>query len=211
VLSARADLLCAAAPSSGVTLRPFSSKLLIVDRSFTVPGADDALYSAVYDELKSVARRHLRVRAANATINTTELVHEAFLKLGPSSPHGWDDRAHFFGAASRAMRQVLVDFARRRSAAKRGGSWRAVTLCDGDLSLELEVNRILELDNALRQLDAVDQRLRQVVELRFFGGMAEQDIARMLGVSARTVERDWLKARLFLLHELDAKKPLHGS
>lgn len=184
---------------------------LIVDRSFADPGADDALYSAVYDELKRVARRHLRVRAGNATINTTELVHEAFLKLSPGNAHGWDDRAHFFGAASRAMRQVLVDFARRRRAAKRGGSWRAVTLCDADLGLELELDRILELDDALRQLDAADPRLRQVVELRFFGGVAEQDIARMLGVSARTVERDWLKARLFLLRELDEKKQPHGS
>ena len=184
---------------------------MIVDRSFADPSADDALYSAVYDELKRVARRHLRVRAANATMNTTELVHEAFLKLGPGNARGWDDRAHFFGAASRAMRQVLVDFARRRQAAKRGGSWRTVTLCDADTSLELELDRILELDNALRQLDAVDQRLRQVVELCFFGGVAEQDIALMLGVSARTVERDWLKARLFLLHELDEKKRPHGA
>jgi RNA polymerase sigma factor (TIGR02999 family) len=144
-------------------------------------------------------------------MNTTELVHEAFLKLGPSNARGWDDRAHFFGAASRAMRQVLVDFARRRQAAKRGGAWRAVTLCDADASLELELDKILELDNALRQLDAVDQRLRQVVELRFFGGVPEQDIARMLGVSARTVERDWLKARLFLLCELDEKKQPHGA
>ena len=178
----------------------------MVDRSFAVPGADDALYSAVYDELKRIARRHLRVRAANATMNTTELVHEAFLKLGPGNERGWDDRAHFFGAASRAMRQVLVDFARRRQAAKRGGSWRAVTLGDADPSLELELDRILELDEALRQLEAVDQRLRQVVELRFFGGVTEQDIARMLGVSARTVERDWLKARLFLMRELDSTR-----
>ena len=208
----RADSARASAPSlRRDPLDPFFSKLqLSVERSLVLSGADHALYSAVYDELKRVARRHLRVRARNATLNTTELVHEAFLKLSPNS-HGCDDRAHFLGAASRAMRQVLVDFARRRHAAKRGGAWRPVTLTDATLSLELELDKILELDDALRQLDAVDQRLRQVVELRFFGGVPEHDIAHMLGVSTRTVERDWLKARLFLLRELDEKKLPHGS
>jgi RNA polymerase sigma factor (TIGR02999 family) len=170
------------------------------------PGASDEFFATVYDELKRLARRQLRVVDANATLSTTELVHEAFLKL-EGDDVGWDGRAHFFGSASRAMRQILVDFARRRRAAKRGGSWRPVSLSDAAASLQIELDEVLELDSALDQLDAVDPRLRQVVELRFFGGVPERDVARMLGVSSRTVERDWLKARLFLLHELRPAQP----
>lgn len=183
---------------------------MIAERFPIDPGADDALFTAAYTELKRVARRHLRVRAANATLNTTELVHEAFLKLGGSQNAGWDNRAHFFGAASRAMRQVLVDFARQRQAAKRGGAWRAVTLSDADAALEVQLDEILALDGALDRLDAVEQRLRQIVELRFFGGVSEPEIAHMLGISDRTVRRDWLRARIFLLNELNPEPLSHG-
>lgn len=184
---------------------PSFTRGLTADRSLADPSADDALFATAYDELKRIARRQLRVRAANASLNTTELVHEAFLKLTPGDHADWNDRAHFLGAASRAMRQVLVDLARRRSAAKRGGGGRAVTLGDADARVDIELDEMLALDTALQRLDAVAPRLREVVELRFFGGIAEPEIARMLGVSARTVERDWLKARLFLLNELDAR------
>jgi RNA polymerase sigma factor (TIGR02999 family) len=159
----------------------------------------DPLYSEVYGELKRLAHRQLRARPSQDTLCTTELVHEAFLKLGRTPDSSWENRAHFFGAASRAMREVLVDFARRKRASKRGGAWRAVSLSRAETVLEIQVDDLLALDSALDQLDAVDQRLRQVVELRFFGGVPQEDIARMLGVSSRTVERDWLKARLFLL------------
>jgi len=140
--------------------------------------------------------------ASDATLCTTELVHEAFLKLSRDPGTGWEGRAHFFGAASRAMRQVLVDLARRRQATKRGGQSQIVSLRDADAALEIEVDAILALDDALAQLGGVDRRLCQVVELRFFGGLPETEIAEMLGVSSRTVERDWIKARLFLLEEL---------
>ncbi|MGH7572168.1 MAG: ECF-type sigma factor [Gemmatimonadota bacterium] len=165
-------------------------------------GEPDTLFPIVYDELKRLARRQLRNVDANATLSTTELVHETFLKLAGDGEAEWDSRAHFFGSASHAMRQVLVDFARRRRAAKRGGSWRSVSLSAADASLEIQLDEILALDAALDQLDSVDPRLRQVVELRFFGGAPLDDVARLLGVSPRTVERDWLKARLFLLHQL---------
>jgi RNA polymerase sigma factor (TIGR02999 family) len=161
---------------------------------------DETSFSIVYDELKRVAHRQLR--SQDATLCTTELVHEAYLKLGNSPDADWDSRAHFFGSASRAMRQVLVDFARRRRADKRGGSWRRVSLSDVGAALEIELDEILALDDALEHLDAVDPRLREVVELRFFGGLSNEDVGRILGVSPRTVERDWLKARLLLLHEL---------
>lgn len=162
----------------------------------------DQLMPIVYEELKRIARHQRSVNEALATLSTTELVHEAFLKLAGGTGTDWESRAHFFGAASRAMRQVLVDFARRRAATKRGGDLDRVSLGDGDGAVEIEVDEILALDEALEQLDGTDPRLRQVVELRFFVGLSERDIARMLGVSARTVERDWLKARLILLAAL---------
>jgi RNA polymerase sigma factor (TIGR02999 family) len=162
----------------------------------------DALFPIVYDELKRVARRQLRLVAAHATISTTELVHEAFLKLARNADPAWEGRAHFFGTAARAMRQVLVEFARRRNAAKRGGGNRPVTLSDAQASLQVEIDSILALDQALGQLDKIDARLRQVVELRFFAGLPSPEIAQLLGVTARTVERDWLKAKLILLREM---------
>lgn len=167
------------------------------------PDAPDELIPVVYDALKRIARHQLRADGASTTLSTTELVHEAFLKLAGGNTSDWESRAHFFGAASRAMREVLVDFARRRHATKRGGGLERVSLGDGDGALEIELDEIMELDAALERLGAVEPRLRQVVELRFFGGFPEEDIARMLGVSTRTIERDWLKARLILLQALD--------
>ena len=167
----------------------------------------DALFPVVYEELKRVARHHLHGAAPNATMNTTELVHEAYLRLCRGGDAKWGGRAYFFGTAARAMRQVLVDFARRRGAAKRGGQWRRISLSDAETALEVELEEILTLDDALERLNAVDPRLRQVVELRFFGGLPEEEIAELLSVSARTVERDWLKARLFLMRELDSTRP----
>lgn len=163
----------------------------------------DEMYALVYAELKRIARHHLQATNAKATLSTTELVHEAFLKLRHKPDAGWEGRAHFFGAASRAMRQVLVDFARRRQATKRGGTMRRVSLSDATAGLDVELDEILALDAALEQLNAVSERLRQVVELRFFAGLGEEEVAEILGVTPRTVGRDWLKARLFLLRELD--------
>ena len=164
----------------------------------------DVLFPAVYDELKRIARHHLRTAGRDATICTTELVHEAFLKLSRGGGESWQGRAHFFGAASRAMRQILVSFARRRQSVKRGGNLRAIPLRDGDAALEIEMDSVLALDGALAQLEGVNVRLARVVELRFFGGLAETQVAKLLGVSERTVERDWMKARIFLLRELAA-------
>lgn len=165
----------------------------------------DEMYALVYEELKRIARHHLRGNA-KATLSTTELVHEAFLKLGHGPKSGWAGRAHFFGAASRAMRQVLVDFARRRQAAKRGGELRRVSLTDATGMLDVQLDEILTLDAALDELNAVNERLRQVVELRFFGGLGEEEVAEMLGVTPRTVERTWLKARLILLRQLETSR-----
>jgi len=164
--------------------------------------ADD-LYPLVYEELKRIARHQLRADAGAPTLSTTELVHETFLKLGGAA--GWERRAHFFGAAARAMRQVLVDFARRRQSAKRGGALARVSLSDAEGELAVQLDGIVALDEALERLNAVDERLRQIVELRFFAGLSEREVAELLGVTPRTIERSWVKARLFLLRELEVE------
>jgi RNA polymerase sigma factor (TIGR02999 family) len=161
-------------------------------------GALNDLMPVVYEELKRIARAH---RRDEASFSTTELVHETFLKLA-NGKNDWEGRAHFFGAASHAMRQVLVDFARHRGAVKRGGDVQMVSLGQSDAAVEIELDEILALDTALERLDTVDNRLRQIVELRFFAGLSHTAIAEILGVSARTVERDWMKARLVLLEAI---------
>lgn len=169
----------------------------------------DELFVVVYDELKRMARHHLRSNEPS-TLCTTELVHEAFLKLSRGNEVEWNGRAHFFGAASRAMRQIMVDLARRRRTHKRGSQPTLVSLSEAesaDGSMYVELDGILALDAALDELDRADKRLRHVVELRLFGGLEAVDIARVLGVGLRTVERDWFKARLFLLRELE----MHGT
>jgi RNA polymerase sigma factor (TIGR02999 family) len=171
------------------------------DNQSALPGGTDTRFAAVYDELKRLARRQLHAVGGGATLCTTELVHEAFLKLGRGKGE-WESRAHFFGAAARAMRQVLVDYARRRRAGKRGGGQAPVSLHDVHAAVELQVDEILALDAALTRLDTANPRLGQLVELRYFGGLDLRDVAQVLGVATRTVERDWLKARLFLLEEL---------
>jgi RNA polymerase sigma factor (TIGR02999 family) len=165
-------------------------------------GAFDRLLAAVYDELKRVAQRQMRKEREGHTLNTTGLVHEAYLKLVDQTQVEWKDRVHFFGIASRAMRQILVDHARRRSAQKRGGSWQQTTLEPGELPAEMPAEEVLALDDALERLDQLDERLRQVVEYRFFGEMTEEEIAEALGMTTRTVQRDWVKARAWLYKEL---------
>lgn len=164
--------------------------------------AMDELMPAAYDELKRMARRRLRGDGMATTLSTTELVHEAFLKLAQGSHHDFESRAHFFGAASRAMRQVLVDFARRRTAAKRGGGVELVSLGSRDAAIDVELDEILAVNAALDELERADPRLRSIVELRFFAGLSTTEIARLLGMATRTVERDWLKARLVILRSL---------
>jgi RNA polymerase sigma factor (TIGR02999 family) len=126
-------------------------------------------------------------------------VHEAYLKLSGGAGVGAANRAHFLAIAARAMRQVLVDYARRRKAEKRGGGVVSVTLNDGEQGMDVSSDDLLALDDVLEQLE---ERQRQVVELRFFGGLEEKDIAEALGVSERTVRRDWVKARAWLYRTL---------
>ncbi len=164
--------------------------------------AFDRLLPIVYQELRRLARRQLRGERAGHTLQTTGLVHEAYLKLVDQAGIEWQGRAHFFAVAARAMRQVLIDYARRRVAVKRGGGWERTTLDEDELPVEFPVEELLALNDALDRLDGVDRRLRQVVECRFFCGMTEDEIAVALDVTPRTVQRDWVKARAWLYKEL---------
>ena len=164
--------------------------------------SEEELYRRAYEELKRMASRHLRSTNGSATLSTTELVHESYLKLQGGSGADWQGRAHFFGAASRAMRQVLVDFARRRGAAKRGGDATRISIGEASDELQIELDEILALDEALDRLGAVDERLRQIVELRFFGGLTIEETAEVLQVSQATVKNDWSLARGWLYREL---------
>jgi RNA polymerase sigma factor (TIGR02999 family) len=177
---------------------------LLVELRDGQSGAMDRLFPLVYEELRRVARRALRRERTGHTLATTGLVHEAYLRLVDQTRIEYRDRAHFFGIAARAMRQILVDYARRHRAAKRGGAQRVVTLDEGALALEDRAETLLALDEALTDLESVDARLGQIVQCRFFGGLTEEETAEVVGVTARTVRRDWLKAKGWLHQQLTA-------
>ena len=161
--------------------------------------AFDRLFSLVYEELHRVAERQLRGERDGGPLRPTELVNELYPKLVDQLRFELENRAHFFGIAARAMRQLLVDLARRRGSRKRGGDWMPTTLGEYASEEELSLEDVLSLEDALAQLD---ERQRQIVEYRFYGGMAEEEIAQLLGVSTRTVQRDWIKARARIYREL---------
>lgn len=164
--------------------------------------AVDRLVPRLYSELRGLARRQLARERAGHTLQATALVHEAYMKLvGPGQPD-WQDRAHFLAVAARAMRQVLVDHARRRDAAKRGGDWQRTSLGHNQPAEDARFDELVALDRALDALDEVDPRARQVVEFRYFAGMTGEEIGEVLGLSSRTVERDWVRARAWLYKEL---------
>ncbi|HEX9892732.1 MAG TPA: ECF-type sigma factor [Gemmatimonadales bacterium] len=163
----------------------------------------DRLFPLVYQELRLAADRVLRREAPGHTLQPTALVHETFLKLA-GGPVSSENRAHFLGIAARAMRQVLVDHARRRRAAKRGGGDVAVSLSEADGAWDVQSDELVALDEALERLGEHSERLRRVVELRFFGGLTEEETAQTLGVTTRTIQRDWSKARAWLHKELAA-------
>ncbi len=168
--------------------------------------AFDQMLPLVYHELRRTARRELAVRPSD-TLSTTALVHELYLKFARAQHADWHDRAHFLGVAAVAMRHILVDRARRRFAEKRGGAHRVVTLDDALVASDDQAELLLELHDALEQLAALDERLARVVECRFFGGMTEQETAVAVGVTERTVRRDWVKARGLLHQALGADLP----
>ncbi len=160
--------------------------------------AIDRVVPLVYEDLRRLARRQLRRVFGSQSVRPTELVHEAYVKLSAGDVAAVD-RGHFLSIAARAMRQVLVDEARHHRAAKRGGGWKQATLSGNHWVVDVDVDELLTLNDALEELDP---RQRQVVECRFFGGMEESEIAEALGVNERTVRRDWVKARAWLYRAL---------
>lgn len=165
------------------------------------PGATDRLYSAVYQELRRIAHRQLQGERPGHTLGTTGLVHETYVKLVDLARVDWQDRGHFFRVASGAMRRILVDYARKHRAARRGGGLQIESLEDAPAAERGDT--LLALDEALERLAALSNRMSQVVECRFFGGLTEDETAEALGVTTRTVQRDWAKARAWLYLELE--------
>lgn len=164
--------------------------------------AAERLFPLIADELKVLARRQL-ARGASDMLQTTAVVHEAYIKLVDSSRLRFADRGHFYAVASRAMRQILVDYARRRAARKRGGDLVRVDLDEARMPIEERAAEILAIDQALTRLERLDARLVRVVEMRFFTGLSVDETAEALASSRTTVNRDWQKARAFLYRELD--------
>jgi RNA polymerase sigma-70 factor, ECF subfamily len=168
--------------------------------------AEAKLLSLVYDELRRLAGRYMRRERQNHTLQPTALVHEAYLKMFERQPENWQSRAHFLGIAARVMRQILVDHARGHTREKRGGGEQKVQL-DEDLVFAPERSlEILKLDETLQRLAKLDPRQARVVELRFFGGLTVEETADVMGISPKTVKREWSLAKAWLHGEL---RPSH--
>jgi RNA polymerase sigma factor (TIGR02999 family) len=163
----------------------------------------DRLVPSLYEELRVIAHRRIARRSDGGTLETTGLVHEVYLKLVDESDAGVHDRAHFLALASLAMRHVLVDRAKARGRLKRGGATGWITFDEDRLAVDDQPEALLQLDEALTWLASLEPRLARVVECRFFGGLGEAEIAEALGVTERTVQRDWAKARMLLRRALE--------
>ena len=178
--------------------------LLLADWSSGDESALAQLMPLVHDELRRMARSYMRRQPSHHSFQTTELINEAYLKLAKQDEHSWQNRAHFFGVASRAMRHILVDYARAKQSQKRGGWQDRVSLADNTAVAGEQSEQLVALDDALKALEALDERKSRVVELRFFGGLTNEEMAEVLKISPETVKRDWRFARTWLLRELAA-------
>ena len=165
----------------------------------------DQLMPLVYDELRRMARRYLGQQPDGHTLQTTDLIHEVYLRLMGQEEKGWENRAHFFGVAAQAMRHILVDYARARHTAKRGGEARAVSLEEAALVSAERAAEVVALDDALVELARLAPRQGQVVELRYFGGLSVKEVAEVLQVSTDTVTRDWNQAKAWLYRALNRR------
>lgn len=167
----------------------------------------EALMPLVYDELRRLAHYYLRQERSDHTLQSTALVHEAYLRLAGQNPPQWQNRAHFFGIAAHLMRQILVEYARGRGAAKRGGNACKLALDEAvALSPQIDVD-VVALDKALNELSELDVQQSRIVELRFFGGLTIEDTSEVLGISPATVKRDWVTARAWLYRAMTGDVP----
>lgn len=163
----------------------------------------DQLVPLVYDRLRRIARGQLARGGRGRTLDTTSLVHEAYVQLVDETGVDWQDRGHFYAISARAMRRIVVDYARQRTAQKRGGGKPDLTLEPGLIGVEQQAELVLAVDQALERLADFNERLARVVECRYFAGMTEQETAEALDSSLRTVQRDWLRAKAWLRKELE--------
>jgi RNA polymerase sigma factor (TIGR02999 family) len=172
------------------------------------PIAARELLPLVYDQLRALAARKMAAERPGHTLQPTALVHEAYLRLVGEGHEHWDGRAHFYVAAAEAMRRILIESARGKGRLKRGGDWRRLTLDSVDLAgRELPVEEIMSVDEAICRLEKRDERMAGIVRLRFFAGLGTAEIAALLGVTDRTVRRDWAVARAWLYRDLARRDP----
>ena len=187
--------------SDGLTPQPQLTQLLI-DWCNGDESAPERLFPLVYNELKVIARRYLRKESHEHTLQTTALVNEAYLRLVDQNRVSWQNRAHFFAISAEMMRRILIDHARSHARLRRGGHIRKIDLDEAvNVSDEIAAD-LVALDEALKQLNQIDERRSRVVELRFFGGLNNEEIAEVLRISPNTVTRDWNMARAWLYNEL---------
>lgn len=178
----------------------------LADWSSGNQSAMEDLMPIVYEELRAIAKRYMKRQNDNHTLQTTELIHEAYLKLVENKDKEWQNRAHFFGVAAQAMRHILVDYARSKHRQKRGGNDFRVTLDENALILKDNSGEIIALNEALENLAKLDKRKVSVVEMKFFGGLTMEEIAEILQISPETAKRDWKFSRTWLLRELANKE-----
>ena len=167
-------------------------------------GEAEVLFPELYEELRRIAHLHLGAERTDHTLCTTALVHEAYVKLADQTRARFESRSHFLSVASQAMRRILVGYARRVRSAKRGGRWQRLDFDAVEIPVEERAEALVALDAAMERLAALNPRLSRIVECRFFGGMTEEEIADALGVTERTVRRDWIKAKGWLVLALEA-------
>jgi RNA polymerase sigma factor, TIGR02999 family len=191
-------------PRSGEGSRTGVTQLLVTWNRGNQAALDE-LFPIVYGELRRLARSYLRQEHPGHTLQPTELVHEAYLRLIDQRSVSWQNRAQFFGLAAQMMRRILVNHALRRHAAKRGGHAHRVALDEAIDVLEARQVDVVALDAALKALDALDARQSRIVELRFFGGLTVDETAEVVGISPASVKREWAAAKLWLLREIDGK------
>ncbi|HKA21296.1 MAG TPA: sigma-70 family RNA polymerase sigma factor [Blastocatellia bacterium] len=175
---------------------------LLVDCTNGDHEALDKLIPVVYEELHRLASHYLRRERANHTLQTTALVHEAYLRLVDQKNSNWQNRAQFFGVAAQMMRRILVDYARSHRASKRGGSYHRISLSEGAILSEDRDTDLTELDEVLERLATIDPQQSRVVELRIFGGLTVEETAEVMGISSRTVKREWSMARAWLHQQI---------
>jgi RNA polymerase sigma factor (TIGR02999 family) len=179
-------------------------RTLLAELRETGPPRTGSLFPVVYSELRRLAHHYLSHERAGHTLQATALVHEVYLRLIPQGEATWEDRGKFIGIAAHVMRQILVEYARSRNRQKRGGEFGRIPLNETVAPIDPDFARWDDLDRALDRLADLDPRQAQVVELRYFGGLTVEEAAQVLGVSAKTVKRDWTVARAWLRRELDA-------